>query len=456
MAYEDLLKDTSSISDDGNFFVITVTDLDPDESYPIQLRWKYSDGTFSQWSAVKTLPVVNSIEPPSVPSTPTVKSVLGAIQISWDGKGVDGNNMPNQSDYAKIYVGTTENFTPEDSGANANYVDRLDFANKQNTVNIGVKYKVNDSLTINYGIDYYVKIKAFNVNNQSSTVVTALNTSSPRTANIRVGTVSKDGIVSISADQIETGTLSAGSQITVGADTGSHVLLSGTGSPIVIYGSDGSTEVLKFDTSNNLNITGTIYAEDGYFGKTGFPMKIGYKVNSITVDEQTTNYDGIYMGAGNYWYSNGSFEVGNGTAQDDATQYFRVNNGAVEVSGTLIAGNWTIYNNEISNNSLDGAVSINFGSAEITQPEGAGGFYISSFGENIFSVEELSEKVLLGSSVRKVEAVTSASVSTSNGSSSRGVRNMYTTTDTYFASHTSVYLNETQATDGDILLVYTA
>jgi hypothetical protein len=45
MAYEDLLKDTSESKDDGNYFLVTITDLDLSTQYPIQFRWKKKNGT---------------------------------------------------------------------------------------------------------------------------------------------------------------------------------------------------------------------------------------------------------------------------------------------------------------------------------------------------------------------------------------------------------------------------
>jgi hypothetical protein len=44
MAYEDLLKDTSESKDDGNYFLVTITDLDLGTAYPLQFRWKNKNG----------------------------------------------------------------------------------------------------------------------------------------------------------------------------------------------------------------------------------------------------------------------------------------------------------------------------------------------------------------------------------------------------------------------------
>jgi hypothetical protein len=96
MAYEDLLKDESVSVDGNNYFLITVTDLNISSVYPIQLRWKYEDGTFGEWSAVKTL--VTPAE--SSPDTPrlTQNDVVGGpgyIKVTWAGVNGSGQVLTN-------------------------------------------------------------------------------------------------------------------------------------------------------------------------------------------------------------------------------------------------------------------------------------------------------------------------------------------------------------------------
>ena len=320
MAYEDLLKDTSVADTSNNYFTLTITDLNPNTSYPIELRWKYKDGTFSNWSAVKRLAAKTVIPaPPSLPSVPTLKRVVGAIEISWDGKTSNGANQPPTSFVdAEIYISTTSDFTPIKGGATNNYIDILDFADNQNTLNIGVGTVVNPTFTIDYGIDYYIKIRARNSENVYSSPVTA--NGSP----IKVGQLSDAGLIEVKADKITTGTLQSNSTITVGATTGKHVVIRGTGNPLSIYGSGGSTTapILDFDETGNLSIKGTITATSGAFtgavkinGELG-DMKIGKDVGQVwnsTLNPPAASgdyLDGLYMGAHNYWYNDGIFKVG--------------------------------------------------------------------------------------------------------------------------------------------------
>jgi len=92
MAYQDLLKDTSEIKEDGNYFLVTVTDLEPAETYPIQFRWQYKDKTFSEWSSVKklVLPGESGVPVPYIFSG-DFKTAPGKIIIYWNGK--DSNNV---------------------------------------------------------------------------------------------------------------------------------------------------------------------------------------------------------------------------------------------------------------------------------------------------------------------------------------------------------------------------
>ena len=348
MAYEDLLKDTSESKDDGNYFLVTITDLDLGTEYPLQFRWKNKNGTLGAWSAVKTftteyatLPsqpdlgagdvvggagyikitwngntalstaasnfdrvnihisgapfgdgttpsgffkeagtqtftapagvyivqlkilTVNGAQslfstartitvtaatptPESsvTPSTPTVSSVLGAIQLSWNGKTSSGGDQPYGFNAAKVYVGTSAGFTPSSS----NQVDVLNFANGQNTLNIGVGTIVN-GVALAYGTDYYIKIATTN-GTDTSTAVSA--TGNP----VRVGQVTSGDIVTINADKIATGTLSAGSTITVGSTSGKHIKLSGTGDPFIIYGSGGTSNPVLSYNGTKLTVVG--------------------------------------------------------------------------------------------------------------------------------------------------------------------------------------------------------
>lgn len=237
------------------------------------------------------------------PSAPTVSSVLGAIQVSWNGKQADGSNQPYGFDAAKVYVGTSASFVPSAS----NQVDVLNFANGQNTLDIGVGTLVG-GVAMTYGVDYYVKIATTN-GTDTSTAVDAVG--NPK----QIGKAGSGDIISILADQISTGTLSATSTITVGAAGGKRVELRGTGNPIEIFGTGGDS-VLSYNTgASKLTIkgdgafTGSLTGASGTFG----PVTIGTSGISSTnfsiASDGSANFSGILTASGGSiggWYINSS------------------------------------------------------------------------------------------------------------------------------------------------------
>lgn len=230
------------------------------------------------------------VEPSATPSTPTVSSVVGAIQLSWNGKKADGGDQPAGFKAAKVYVGTSAGFTPIDSGnPNANQVDVLDFGNGQNTLNIGVGTVVN-GVAITYDTDYYVKIKTTNGNAaEDSAAVSA--TGNPA----QIGKVGNNGLIEITADKITTGTLQSNSTITVGATGGRRVELRGSGVPFEIFGTGGSSLLSYNASSNKLSITGegtfsgALQAASGDF--TG-SLKVGSSSNPVITNITS---DGTYV-----------------------------------------------------------------------------------------------------------------------------------------------------------------
>jgi hypothetical protein len=458
MAYEDLLKDTSVADSSNNYFTLTIIDLDPNTSYPIQLRWKYKDGTFGPWGAVKML-VGKSVvpAPPSLPSVPTLKRVVGAIEISWDGKTSNGDNQPPTSfEDAEIYIGTTSNFTPTKGGSTNNYIDILNFKDGKNTLNIGVGTVVNPSFTIDYQIDYYVKIRSRNSDNVYSSPVTA--NGSP----IKVGQLSDAGLIEVKADKITTGTLQSGSIITVGTPGGKSVLIRGTGSPLSIYNS-GGVATLNVDESGNLSVRGIITATSGIFegSMSASNMRIGKKVNYINIANQTVDnpahwyggepFEGLFMDQYNYWDSiMGKFRVGSGSnylTYDSATSKLQLT-GDIKLLSTTTADNIQILTSEpnvikfespqslfnvagfISNVTTSGATTMKLSpSSRATWANNPfisienSGLASDPYGTSIIKMESFVMQIKSQSTVNIVSRGSSTAVDGSNGSTS--VRNIW-------------------------------
>lgn len=259
----------------------------------------------STFSITVTDPTANlQVDPSVTPSTPTVSSVLGAIQLAWNGKTATGGDQPNGFVAAKVYVGTTSGFTPIDIGqTGANQVDVLNFGNGQNTLNIAVGTLVN-GVAMTYNTNYYVKIKTTNGNPaQDSAAVLA--TGSPA----QIGKAGSGDIISITADQITTGTISS-QVVTVGSASGKHVKLSGTGDPITVYGTGGTSDpLLSFSTNGSGQSVLTIKGNGSFSGD--ISAATGTLTNALNIGA----YDLVTWGGRGYPFSvnsSGNIEAGSG------------------------------------------------------------------------------------------------------------------------------------------------
>lgn len=95
--YQDLLKDTSESFEDGNYFLVTILDLELGTTYPLEFRWKYKDGTFGKdWSAAYniTTPFRTSPNTPKFLSGNVVGGA-GFLTVEWDGKDSGGTDLTN-------------------------------------------------------------------------------------------------------------------------------------------------------------------------------------------------------------------------------------------------------------------------------------------------------------------------------------------------------------------------
>jgi hypothetical protein len=104
MAYQDLLKDTSVATDRGNYFLVTITDLQLNTVYPLQFRWKYSDGSYGLWSGSKLITTPGE----TLPGTPSLASGdvvgdKGLIKVTWNGLDSAGRPITN-IDRIDIYI----------------------------------------------------------------------------------------------------------------------------------------------------------------------------------------------------------------------------------------------------------------------------------------------------------------------------------------------------------------
>ena len=104
--YEDLLKDSSESFEDGNYFLLTITELELGTIYPLEFRWKYKDGTLGKdWSAVYNITTPFK----TAPGTPqflsgNVVGGAGSITVEWNGKDSGGVNDLTNIDRVEVWI----------------------------------------------------------------------------------------------------------------------------------------------------------------------------------------------------------------------------------------------------------------------------------------------------------------------------------------------------------------
>lgn len=70
------------------------------------------NGNFSGWSPSYTATTASDGTAPVAPSTPTITSKLGILELTWDGKDNVGAAQPSDYEYTEIHMSTTTGFTP--------------------------------------------------------------------------------------------------------------------------------------------------------------------------------------------------------------------------------------------------------------------------------------------------------------------------------------------------------
>jgi len=541
-AYQDLLKDSSKVDPgDKNYFIVTITDLDVNNTYPLQFRWKREGGAFSVWSSTKIITTPGESVPgepslptgsvtgepglikvtwngtdasgktisnidrvdvyvdggtfdgtkatssfksagtqtiaaasgeyfvtlysvtsygkksavssarsvvvpgigttvlaPQDPSAPTIEAGLASIIVTWDGKRATTADFAAGSFAgAKVYIGKTESFVPHAD----NWVHTLNFSNGSNQVSIGVGTIINKNTQekLDYDTPYFIKIRTVNSDKTETTNSIA---SSPTSI-----TVEK-----LPASEIKTGFLDADAYIKAGASGGARVEISGSTTPLVIYGTDGSTKLLEFIGGS----TGTL-AIKGSGTFTG-SLSIGSGNAVFKADPDSLATPGIWLGHADY-----------------LSAPFRVSKSGLVTASSGYIGGWQLGDSFLQNDL--GTLKINSGSSPAIYLGPASGAHIRLTPDSIthyeggsasgkFTLTTSSGNVSLKGQLSAGSTITGAEISggvlTSTGSSTIG--NGTLTIDSGSISHTSgfylstgtagLYLNTNSATDNAYLIVH--
>ena len=148
---EEELQDKPVKSDKTGYFKVIVTALKPDTFYPLQFRWAYKDGTYSQWSAIKSI-FTPASDAPAIPKflpedlTSDGKNFI----VTWSGVDKDGNQYPPNFKEIEVW------YKNIDSGGYLPYSSKIT--------------KANEPLAIPavLGSTYQVKLRAINTSGVTS------------------------------------------------------------------------------------------------------------------------------------------------------------------------------------------------------------------------------------------------------------------------------------------------
>ena len=287
-------------------------------------------------SLSRTVTVTNvgeTIINPEDPDVPIVTAGLASVIVEWNGKRLNGDG--DSVDFtkgsfagAKVFIGTSAGFTP----SNDNWVHTLNFANGSNKVSIGVGTIIDKTLgtLLQYGTPYYIKIDTINANGVAN--------GQPVSADGNPITVNK-----LPASEISTGALTADNSITAGISGGQRVVISGSSSPFIIYGTDGTTKLLEYLTSGT---TGTL-AIKGSGTFTG-NLAIGSGDTVFKAEPET----GIWLGDADY-----------------ADADFRVStNGVLRAKAGQIGG-WDIASSYLQNSAGTFQINSNLSTMYLGSPD---------------------------------------------------------------------------------------
>jgi hypothetical protein len=374
MAYEDLLKDTSKPDPDNkDYFLLTVTDLNPGEVYPIELRWVYKDDKTEkdkEWSVVKNLiPPAETINAPQFNSGDLAADGFNIV-VKWSGLDSAGNAYTANLDRVEIFIKGGQ------YGATSTYSGR------------SFKSTGTETFAVNTSDTYYVKLRAVSKRNGYSAFSTerATTTVAPLTVDTQgPDNVSSSGMT-ISAGVDSSGAIGFNGYIDLGwsAVTGggirgyrirfrtgtsnySYVDSPGTGVTYRLRGlAVGATYEIGIATYDEFNNTSSSYTSftstaiggtpfvgtnvntTGYFSAGTSPndFQFGYGIDpSNNSNTFAGTKRGVYLTSSNYWVidslQSAKFKVGGTTSN-----YIYWNGSSLSIDGNLgVAGGTSIGGN---------------------------------------------------------------------------------------------------------------
>lgn len=363
MTYKDLLKDSSKPDPDNkDYFLLTITDLNPGQTYPIELRWIYKKDKAAEdqeWSAIKNLVVpTETINPPKFLSSDLSKDGFNLI-VKWS--GLDNTNTAYSSnlDRVDIYIRGGQ------FGATSVYSGK------------SFKKAGTEIFSVSTADTYYVKLRAVtkrgtesafsNEHSQTTTaplLVDIIAPPAPVSGSVSAGidnsagaTIGFNAYLDISWSAVSDSTL-RGYRIRFrengSSDPYSYVDSPGTGTTFRLNGlSIGTTYEVAIASYDELNNTSSTYTSIGTAIANGTPFigknvtTVGYFGASATGDTGTFKFGygvqdsggtkrGLVFNTNNYWYIDSAqsalFKLGG-----DTNNYIEWNGANFTVAGNIIA-----------------------------------------------------------------------------------------------------------------------
>lgn len=254
-----------------NYFKKPVTDLRVGTDHYFQFRWKYADGTYSDWSVSKYVLTAGTlqVEDPTLPTGLSVATASFGVTASWDGTYASSGFLGFKS--VNIYASTSNLGSTTTTNLTANLVGSMTVDEIANKITIGstlLKNVLGLTSTSVYTTPMYFYYISVNANNELYKVggvatYTRINSSgiSPTQANfidLAAGTISIENLVAGNGNFTEflrVGT-AGGARVEIGGNS-SVTTGAGVTPGLAIYNS-ANQAVLSAPLSGGLTITGII------------------------------------------------------------------------------------------------------------------------------------------------------------------------------------------------------
>lgn len=514
VATPDDLKDTYAVDPkDNDYTLVTVTDLNPGDTYNFQFAWVYKDKraiTDEDWSITKTVTASTEAQPnpPQLLSTDVVGKP-GGISVRWNGvdnagnayKGIDrvevfidgeGFNPDNPVTFGKIafqkFISTPQAGTytvtlkavtllgtySEASTSRTVTVTAIGTTIQDPTLPIGLTAEsIAFGLKVNWGGAYsggnsFSGFKSINIY--------AVNTDLGATTTSGISGANQVATLSVN-DTANSSNIPLGTYVGYSQDT--YLYYASVNENNVAYKVNGSTTYTRINSSalrpNKANFIdladGVISIENLVAGNGQFTswLRAGaYDGARIEISGATTSFDDPN-------HANTTIDPGFSIYSSGNTKsLYADTDGNLEVTGVINATSGTIGNWLITEGILvspeDGAIisMINGGSLILSESmaiySDGSSFSLIDYieGHNILTTDSVNGgRIYIGDEIgnRQVELGRSAQVAGSANVNSGGLRNMYTVAVGYYDSPTEIatvdalYLAD-NVNNGDILLVW--